>query len=284
MVRNNRCAFLMSSCDDYEDLWEPFFECLDKFSKGLDDSISLSVYLNTEKKQFHPKKNLDINVVTLNQKEDKKLPWSKRLIDVLKRLQEEYVFLVLDDYFVCDEIAWNLFDEILEIMDNDRSIASFQLFGTRARNNAPELYEKSTELKYSLMERDGRKTHFVPTIWRKSILLKWLRPWESIWAFESCGSARARRWNYPEKVMVVDNPPVYDYIWIRNCSAVINGKWLAEKELIEFFEQNEILVDWNRREKMTYEEYHSITMSDIFRRYSPGEFLVKCINRVRSFF
>ena len=24
----NRCAFLMSSCDVYEDLWEPFFECL----------------------------------------------------------------------------------------------------------------------------------------------------------------------------------------------------------------------------------------------------------------
>lgn len=57
-------AFLMSSCDAYEDLWEPSFECLDKFvsNKGI------SVYLNTEHKVFVAKRPLSIQVTTLNQK------------------------------------------------------------------------------------------------------------------------------------------------------------------------------------------------------------------------
>ena len=41
-------AFLMSSCDSYEDLWEPFFECMERFGGGQKD---LSVYLNCPSKR-----------------------------------------------------------------------------------------------------------------------------------------------------------------------------------------------------------------------------------------
>ena len=42
---------------------------------------------------------------------------------------------------------------------------------------------------------DGfRKTEFYPTLWRKKTLYKWLRNHETIWGFEICGDARARRW------------------------------------------------------------------------------------------
>lgn len=274
-------AFLMSSCDSYEDLWEPFFECLDRFGGNRDD---LSVYLNTEHKQFAPQKELSFEVKTLNQRGNKNLTWSRRFIDVLNRIPEDYVFLVLDDFFACDTIRWDLFDEIVDIMEKDKTIASFQMYGTRTRNRDEENFVLSTKLEYKELHEGGWKTHFVPTIWRKEVLLKWLRPWESIWAFEGCGSDRARRWKYPEKVMVVDTMPIYDYLWIKDCSAVINSKWLNEPELIEFMEKNEINVDWSKRGKMTHEEYLAVTMQDVIKKYTFGQIIVKCINRVRSLF
>lgn len=275
-----RCAFLMSSCDTYEDLWNPFFECLDIYWREM----SCPVYLNTEYKKFVPKKELHFSVTTLNQTSSKTISWSRRFIDVLNRIEEEYVFLVLDDYFACNEVNTSLFKEILDIMDNDESIASFQMCGTRIRNNHTDSYQESKRMEYRLIKKSGWKTHFVPTVWRKSKLLEWLRPWESIWAFEECGSKRARRWNYEEKVYIVENPPIYDYLWIRDCSAVVNGKWIAEKELIDFFEKNNVSVDWSKRGKMTYDEYQAISMKDVIKRYSFKEIVLKSVNRVRSFF
>lgn len=270
----------MSSCDVYEDLWEPFFECLDIMWKDID----MPVYLNTEHKEFVPKKELSFAVTTLTQMSNKNLSWSKRFIQVLERIPEEYVFLVLDDFFACDQVDSNKINEIVSIMERDPTIASFQLYGTRIRNRNPEAYTCEDTLRYTPMGKKGWKTHFVPTVWKKSTLLKWLRPWETIWAFEACGSQRARRWNYPEKVYVVESSPVYDYLWIKDCSAVINGKWLAEKELLDFFKEHDIQVDWTKRGKMTHAEYQAITMKDVVKRYTPMQIVMKCINRVRSFF
>jgi len=270
----------MSSCDIYEDLWEPFFECLDL----MWDNMEAPIYLNTEHKIFVPQKKLGFEVKTLNQEGKKALSWSTRMIKALSRIEKDYIFLVLDDFFVCDKVDAAKIDQIISIMEADPTIASFQLYGTRIRNKAPEQYICEDSLQYKLMGKEGWKTHFVPTVWRKSTLLKWLRPWESIWAFEGYGSERARRWNYSEKVFVVENPPVYDYLWIKDCSAVINGKWLAEEELLSFFADNHIQVDWSHRGKMTYEEYQAITFSDVVKKYTPVQIIQKCINRVRSFF
>lgn len=83
---------------------------------------------------------------------------------------------------------------------------------------------------------------------------------------------------------MVRNQPVYDYLWIRDCSAVVNEKWLAEPELLEFFEQHQISVDWTKRGKMTYEEYKAITMKDVLKRCTFKQIVIKSTNRIRSFF
>lgn len=276
-------AFLMSSCDAYEDLWDPFFEALNTFW-NMRGGVFLNVYLNTEHKRYTPRKELSFSVTTLNQRTVKQLSWSRRFMDALERIPEEYVFLILDDFFVCSPIEWRYFDAIIERMERDKMIASFQMCGTRVRNQDPTSYAGLPSFEPVLMGDSGWKTHFVPTIWRKSVLLKWLRPWESIWAFEGCGSARARRWHYPEKVYTIARPPIYDYLWIRDCSAVVNGKWLDEPELTGFFEENDIQIDWGKRGKMTYEEYQAVSMRDILKRYSLRQIIFKSFNRVRSFF
>lgn len=274
-----RLAIVVSSCDSYNDLWGPLFQCVERFSDNLPD---YAFYLNTEQAAFEYRGGIEVTV--LNQCSKKGISWSQRMLDVLNRIAEPYVFLLLDDFFACDTIRWDLFDQLLDMMDADSSIASIQFNGTRIRNANPGNYQVSDQPRLHLMDEKGWKTHFVPTIWRKEVLMRWLRPWESIWAFEGCGSDRARRWKYPEKVYVVESPPIYDYLWIKDCSAVVNGKWLAEPELLEFFEKNRIEVDFSKRGSMTHEEYVNISMSDVVKRYTIPQIIVKSINRARSFF
>ncbi len=278
MQKNDRLGILVSSCDSYDDLWGPFFACIDKFWTD----IPYPIYLNTETKVYDDSQNR-CKVKTVNQRKAGEA-WSKRMLNVLDRIEEEYVFLVLDDLFLCDKVDNAYFEQILDMMDKDPSIASFQLFGTVTRGEAPEAYTYEKELTYELIPEDGWKTRFTPTVWRKSVLQKWLRPWESIWGFEGCGSARAIRWKYPEKVYRVSAPLVYGYIRIKNCSAVVNGKWLKEPELLTFFEENDIPVDFSHRDWITVEEYRSVTMKTIMKRYTFGQIIVKSINRIRSIF
>jgi len=58
------------------------------------------VAINTEHKKYIPKTKLSFNVVTLSQNGNKNLSWSRRFIDALNKIPEEYIFLVLDDFFL----------------------------------------------------------------------------------------------------------------------------------------------------------------------------------------
>lgn len=272
--KKGRCAFLLSSCDDYEDVWIPFFELMDKYWRDC----PYPVFINTETKSVPS--NICTKVTALNCS-DENANWGKRMLGALRSIENEYVLVTLEDYFICDTVDDSYIEEILDIMDADKSIASFQLSASRY----PEKDASSNgKLKYHDLEPEGWKTHFVPTIWRKSVLERWIRPYESIWGFELYGSNRARRWNYPERVCVVDNPFVYKYVWLDGCSAVLNGRWLKDDRIPDLFASNGISVDFSSRGWITLEEYRSKTMADTLKRYSLGQIIVRVFNRLRSFF
>ena len=275
-MKNQRMSFLMSSCDSYEDLWKPFFECVVKFWHD----IPYQCYLNTERKKYV---GGDIDVITLNQYREKDMTWSERFRDALLRIPTEYVFLVLDDFFLCDTVKTEYFEELLDIMDADKEIPSIQLYGTRMII-AGEPDSEDGKIKMRNLWPNGWATHFVPTIWRKEVLLKWLRPWESIWGFEGYGSQRARRKHQTESVKVVSAPAVYKYMWVKDCSAVVHGKWLDEKELTDFFETNDVKIDYVRRPKITYEEYLAEGMDTQLKKYSLSVLVKKVFNWLRSQF
>ena len=274
-----RLAVVMSSCDTYEDLWYPFFECFDRFWKD----IPYKVYLNTEHKKYDDSKN-SFKVETLNlvKKTKKEVPWSKRFLQALDRIEEEYILLTLDDYFLCDTIDNKYLEEIMDVMDKEKDIASFQLNGTRIRNENPGNYQVKDQLEYNLIHKNGWRTHFIPTIWRKSVLKKWLRPWESIWGFEGYGSERTRKKKNIEKVYIVSHPIIYDYLWIKDCSAVVHGKWIDEPELTNFFKDNDIKVDYSKRGKMTVAEYVASDMKSVLKRYTFWQKIKKGFNYLRS--
>lgn len=273
-ANRNRCSFLLSTCDSYADIWPPFFRLMNRYWPDC----PYPVFVNTETEKLP--ENSPVSGTVLNCPVNH-APWGQRMKLALAAIDTEFVLVTLEDYFICDEVNTDYVEEILDIMQKDSSIASFQLSASRY----PEKMASNTgALRYHDLEQAGWKTHFVPTVWRKKILDKWIRPYESIWGFELYGSNRARRWHYPERVCVVDNPFVYKYVWLDGCSAVLNGKWLDDSRIPELFASNDINVDFEARGWITLEEYRSKTLVDTIKRYPPKEVLRRAFNRARSFF
>ena len=67
-MSNNRCAVLVTSCDSYSDIWDPFFKLMDAYWQD----IPYKVYLNTETVEFNKQYN-HFSVNTLTLKENRKI-------------------------------------------------------------------------------------------------------------------------------------------------------------------------------------------------------------------
>lgn len=80
--KKSEVTILVSSCDKYEDAWEPFFRLLNIQWPDCPYNIVLS----TETKNY----DCDfLNVETINS--SPKLSWSSRLKNVLTQISTEYV-------------------------------------------------------------------------------------------------------------------------------------------------------------------------------------------------
>ena len=271
-----RCSFLMESCDAYEDLWRPFFELMDIYWADC----PYPVYLGTESKKYIPESPHSFYVNTLNYNGKGHKHYGQLLIKILEQIPTEYVLFTIDDYFIRSKVSGQYIEEILDIMDADKAIASFQLSGSRFK---PHLKEIKEELDYVPLWPKGWATHFMPTVWRRSVLMKWLRPWESAWGFEGYGSARYWRWHYKEKVFVVRQPEIYDFLVYNDYSAVVHGKWLDIPQFNSFFISNHIQIDYNKRDRISWDAFQAESMWKHQKQATIWQLIIKVINFIRSF-
>ena len=274
-----RCAVLITSCDSYQDIWDPFFKLMDIYWPDC----PYPVYLNTEH-IIYKKKYSHFCVNSLNTLSDKVLTWSERMLSVLERIPEDYVFILVEDFFLREKVQTELIEQLISMMEEDNNMCQVQFFGTRTNcdNRVPNKIKPSME--FEKIVKGKAKVVFVPTIWRKSTLKKWLRPHETIWAFEALASKRAYRWNYKEDVYRIYSPAIFNYLWEKECYCVVNGRWMMHPLLTELFKKNDIQVDYNKRGTITMEEWSKVSTLSIMRRYSFIDLIKKILNRIRSFF
>ena len=113
----SKCAFLMSSCDSYSDTWDMFYQLVYKYWADC----PLPMYLNTETIRYSPSCSLELTVCNTEQG----IPWGERMIRVLDMIPEKYVLLVLDDFFLQANVNGRAIDTLVDIMEKDESISSF---------------------------------------------------------------------------------------------------------------------------------------------------------------
>lgn len=222
----DKFAVLVVSCDKYSDLWKPFF----KFFWRFWPDCPFKVYLLSNKVGANMSQ-----VENLLVGDD--LSWSDSLIKGVTQLKkEEYIFLVLDDLFLCDFIRT---DKVLKIFN-----WILESNAHYARMNPSQKPGKPYNELVSIVSKGAiYRASTVLSVWKKDILLNLLKPGESAWDFEVWGSVRSD--NYDGFYTTWE-----DHFPIINC--VIKGKW--QRSAVKKLKSLGVDIDLNRREVMTITE------------------------------
>ena len=95
-------ALLVVSCDKYSDLWDIFWILIEKYW----NDCTLTKYLGTN--YFNYAKN---NVRTIQVGEDRS--WAENVRKMLEQVQENYVVMMLEDFFIDRRIINEKMDMIV---------------------------------------------------------------------------------------------------------------------------------------------------------------------------
>jgi len=194
----NRLAVLVVSCDKYSDLWEPFFTLFWRFWPDC----PFNVYLLSN--------NIDPampRVKSLLIGDD--ISWSDNLRKSLLQLEEEYVFLFIEDLFLYDFVDT---DEVLGVIGN-----AIDNEANYIRLNALPMPDKKFNEKIGIISKGTiYRSSVVSAVWKKSALLDLLKQGESAWDFEIFGSVRSDKYDGFYATWGNELPVI---------NGVIKGKW-----------------------------------------------------------
>ncbi len=219
------CAVLVVSCDNYSDVWQPFFELFKRFW----GNCPYPVYLLTN----HLRPQIE-DVSIINVGDD--ISWSDNLIAGLQQIKEDYVFLFLEDLMlegivnsekVKEVFDWTIVNQINYVRLNPSTKPDLPY------NSTVGIVSKGTIYRASV----------VVCLWKKNVLSALLKKGENAWEFEKYGSIRSDE---------------YDgfYSTYHNYFPIINSiiKRVWETSAVNRLKRLNINLDFSKRRKMTFSE------------------------------
>ena len=183
---------VVGTCDSYLDLI-PGFSIL--YERYFEPNIETLIVSETE--------NLDISkykFITPGKKQ-----WGERIINALSETKTEYVFFVLDDYYLSQLLTTEYIEYLLKFMDN-RKVNKIML--SPVPDFAKYEYLESINTMHKMSPTSPWLTSVQPAIWRKSELLKFLKPEYTPWNFEVEGSKEAKN-NIENYFVAKLDKPIY---------------------------------------------------------------------------
>lgn len=229
---NEDVTVVVSSCDKYEDAWEPFFRLFYIMEAG---GVFPNIVLNTEAKQF---KCDYLHIRTINTPWAK--TWSERLLNVLEQIETEFIFHVLDDFFIQSPFQEKSFADVMDYMRSHPDVGAMHLTPNgRFPAGACDMF----------LERKFDKLNITVTcvVWRRDFLMKLLRRHENIWQFEWYSTFRAKKFFPDVKIMQYNEayPCIFNYsVNIAEGYGITGGKWLPENKGL--FDKYGIEVNFDR--------------------------------------
>lgn len=224
---NNKCAVVVMAFDSYNDVWDGFFKCKEKYWKDCE----FPTYMITCETTDVPS---GVNrVITTS----KNVEWTERLHMALEEIQEQYIILLLEDLYIDAIVDNKKILECINIMDND-TIGHLRL--------NPDI---KYQIDYSKNDLYGEylpghayriSTH--PAMWQKSYLQKLTEKSIDAWSFEYEMSYESDK--YEEKSITTKEKVISftNTIW--------RQKWTREGVML--CKREKIVIDYSRRGKHSF--------------------------------
>jgi hypothetical protein len=227
------CSLLVASCDAYYQAWEPFFFFIKKHWPGFD----MPVILNTETRSFACE-GFDIKTFSLY-RQGEKVPWGKRMLDHLDKVETDYILLMLEDYFLRRDVDEARLNRLIDLLDENPDISTFNLV------HAPIEFEKKNRLgDFMLRPRKGSYRFACTGLWRVSHLKQYILPDESPWQWEVDGNYRSAFTENRFYMLAKDAEPYLDYGFSYDWMGIRKGKWVIE-DVGPLFQANGLKVNFD---------------------------------------
>lgn len=229
----NKMAIVVSSFDGYSDLWDNFFLCFNKFWKDC----PYQVYLINN---FLKPEILNIHILNTG----KEIDWKNRMLKSLNSIKEEYILLMLEDYFIGEQVNNDIINEILiEMVEKD-----FKMYKI---TNLPKGTGKVKGKEYlSPIFKDERYgINLQCAIWKKKELIESIKKINSsAWDFEEYFLKETKLAKHePIAGYYVDNREV-----IKIYNGVLKGKYI--RATLKYFKSKGIVLNMKNRERLSFKE------------------------------
>ena len=245
-------AVLVNSCDFYEEAWPYFFNLYFKYFAVCNPFLTFSTYLNTENLSYG-----DDRVIVLN---SKSVAWSSRLIDSLNKITQDYVVLLLDDFFIMKSVDLAELSRIYDIMKSNQIDAFYFKHITGQESNCVYFnrYVKMNPNKKYFMS-------FQACIWKKNSLINVLKEGLNPWEIEEQNMINHQN----ELTMFCDYKSDYNdcsndvipYLWaLESGYGICKSKWLWNNKML--FKKNGMRF---KRKKLGYLSKNNYFWSKILK-------------------
>lgn len=238
-------AVLVLSFDGNSDMWDPFFRLFFRYWPDC----QYKVYLTVNEKNFVHER---VEVISTG----RPVSWSDELLTAIDKVQEDYVLVFLEDYFLYQKVNSSEIEHLLNVMmEKDADFFRLGTFPARYRELWPASPLKGSP---GLNKVDPTARYLVNLqcgIWKKEVLKKLLVSGESPWQFEINGSKRFAAAGYvaigldaKKGVNVVHGPFMY------LCGALTRG--VLMRSAIRLTKREGIILETgNRKVETPVEEF-----------------------------
>jgi hypothetical protein len=198
---------LVSSCDEFADVWDPFFILFDKYWPDC----PFPIFLSSVKKPYHSNSVQQILV-------EERMGWGDGVIKAIKILQRnspsEFLLLLLDDYLISEKVETEKIVKAFHVLKSIR--------GNYLRlipKPGPDAPVENHPFIGHIKKNSPYRCSLQASIWRTETLLSLLRPTETPWDMEVLGSQRAK---YYDGFYCTYKPQ------IKYLNGIKRGKWTFE--------------------------------------------------------
>jgi hypothetical protein len=257
-------SIVILSSDGYSDCWDPLFYTLKKYFSGIE---KYEIILSTNTKSYsYP----GLNILSLANGMD--TPWSKRLKMSLERAKNDNVLVMVEDFILRSPIDTKILDDFLLLMNQSDKVDHIRLLAPLKKIKvATSEFDKLDQMEF---DTELRFT-YLPGLWKKKTLLKYVKDYESPFMSERFGNIRSKIYKdgfyTVSKKYIEENGQFYD---CEQSGVIFKGKW--PRWVAAFFDKEGIEIDYTIRGFVT-KEYRKET-----RKKSKLELIKNPVSTLRS--
>ncbi len=200
-------TILVNSSDTYSDVMPLFHKAFDEYWPNNKWKLEINYESNP--------------ILGYSEHEKKNTTWGKRYLDILKKIDTEFVLVLFDDFILESEVIQEKILSALDVLKQDPNGCVFYLNAASIR----EHHDDPDEDYRLLIEHSNYKVNSVPSIWRRKNLIKFTSNLDSPWSWEVFGTVRTWDSGLNFYSMSSQSNNLFSYDFSRG-GAIYRGKWV----------------------------------------------------------